>query len=92
MNSKSRLLIHKLNVQIYICKEPLCAIHIISVICCILHAIYPLYSLSSITNFKMWVDGSLNLRSVTILALISSTLSLKPLLINYEPLLSQAVL
>lgn len=43
-------------------------------------------------NLKMWVDGSLNLRSVTILALISSTRFLKPLLINYEPLLSQAVL
>lgn len=66
---------------------------------CILHAFSPLYSscivifeVFSITNFKMWVDGSLNLQSVSILALISSTRFLKPLLINYEPLLSQAVL
>lgn len=46
----------------------------------------------SIKNLKMWVDGSLNLQSVTCLVLISSTRFLKPLLINYEPLLSQAVL
>lgn len=92
-NVDSRLLIQKLNVQIFICKEQLQFIR------CILHAFSPLYSccivifeVFSITNFKMWVDGSLNLQSVSILALISSTRFLKPLLINYEPLLSQAVL
>lgn len=60
---------------------------------CIFSLVYFIFEeVFPITNLKMWVDRSLNLQSVSIHALISSTRFLKPLLINYEPLLSQAVL